>query len=109
VLKKNDVPFVIIDRSIAVVVVAEAAQRSLDIPRELALGCFDDIEHASRFLPFLTVMAQPAETFGTIATQLLLDRLAGRVPERRRIVVLPADFIVRESCGAPVPVDDAAA
>jgi hypothetical protein len=52
VLKKNDVPFVIIDRSIAVVGVAEAArERSLDIPRELALGCFDDIEHASRFLP----------------------------------------------------------
>ena len=46
-------------------------------------------------------MAQPAETYGTIATQLLLDRLGGRVAERRRIVVLPADFIVRKSSGAP--------
>jgi DNA-binding LacI/PurR family transcriptional regulator len=54
-------------------------------------------------------MAQPAETFGTIATQLLLDRLAGQVSERRRIVVLPADFIVRESCGTHVPANDAAA
>jgi LacI family transcriptional regulator len=89
--------------------VAEAArERGLEIPRDLALVCFDDIEHASRFLPFLTVMSQPAETFGTIATQLLLDRIAGQVSERRRIVVLPADFIVRESCGAQVPVDDAA-
>jgi LacI family transcriptional regulator len=87
--------------NIAVVGVAEAARdRGLVIPRDLALVCFDDIDHASRFHPFLTVMAQPAETFGTIATQLLLDRLAGRVSERRRIVVLPADFIVRESCGA---------
>jgi len=95
--------------NIAVVGVAEAArERGLEIPHDLALVCFDDIEHASRFLPFLTVMAQPAETFGTIATQLLLDRLAGQVSERRRIVVLPADFIVRESCGALVPVDDAA-
>jgi DNA-binding LacI/PurR family transcriptional regulator len=51
-------------------------------------------------------MVQPAETFGTIATQLLLDRLAGQVSERRRIVVLPADFIVRKSCGAQVPVGD---
>ena len=49
-------------------------------------------------------MAQPAETFGRIATQLLLDRLAGRVAERRRLVVLPADFIVRESCGAQTAV-----
>ena len=95
--------------NIAVVGVAEAVrERGLEIPRNLALVCFDDIEHASRFLPFLTVMAQPAETFGTIATQLLLDRLAGQVSERRRIVVLPADFIVRESCGALVPVDDTA-
>jgi DNA-binding LacI/PurR family transcriptional regulator len=54
------------------------------------------------------VMAQPAETFGTIATQLLLDRLAGQVSERRRIVVLPAYFVQRESCGGQVPVGDAA-
>ncbi|MDX6599207.1 MAG: LacI family transcriptional regulator [Gaiellales bacterium] len=87
--------------NIAVVGVAEALrERGLDVPKDVALVCFDDIEHASRFFPFLTVMSQPAETFGTIATQLLLDRLAGRVPERGRLVVLPADFIVRQSCGA---------
>src|ERR687888_37120 len=87
--------------NIAVVGVVEAArQRSLEIPSDLALVCFDDIEHVSRLYPFLTVMAQPAETFGTIATQLLLDRLSGRIGQRRRIVVLPADFIVRESSGA---------
>jgi LacI family transcriptional regulator len=87
--------------NIAVVGVAEAArERGLHIPEDIAVVCFDDIEHASRFHPFLTVMAQPAETFGTIATQLLLDRLAGRIEQRRRLVVLPADFVVRESSGA---------
>jgi LacI family transcriptional regulator len=91
--------------NIAVIGVAEAArERSLEIPRDIALACFDDIDYASRFHPFLTAMVQPAETFGTIATQLLLDRLAGRVHERRRVVVLPADLIVRESCGAQLPV-----
>ena len=94
--------------NIAVIGVAEAVrERGLEIPRDLALVCFDDIEHASRFQPFLTVMAQPAETFGTIATQLLLDRLAGRVGDRRRIVVLAADFIVRTSCGAQEVVQPA--
>jgi LacI family transcriptional regulator len=87
--------------NIAVVGVAEALrERGLAVPADFALVCFDDIEHASRFHPFLTVMAQPAETFGTIATQLLLDRLAGRVSERGRLVVLPADLVVRQSCGA---------
>jgi LacI family transcriptional regulator len=90
--------------NIAVVGVVEAArERELEIPDDLALVCFDDIEHVSRLYPFLTVMAQPAETYGTIATQLILDRLHGRVHERRRIVVLPADFIVRKSSGAPAP------
>jgi LacI family transcriptional regulator len=91
--------------NIAVVGVVEGArERGLEIPRDLALVCFDDIEHVSRLHPFLTVMAQPAETFGTIATQLLLDRLGSRVPPRRRTVVLPADFIVRESSGAQLGV-----
>lgn len=88
--------------NMAAVAVAEAARaRGLEIPGDVALVCFDDIEAASRLHPFLTAMVQPAETFGTIATQLLLDRFAGRVGERRRIVVLPADFVVRESSGAP--------
>jgi LacI family transcriptional regulator len=90
--------------NIAVVGVVEAArQHGLEIPDDLALVCFDDIEHVSRLHPFLTVMAQPAETFGTIATQLLLDRLSGVVGPRRRIVVLPADFVIRKSSGALIP------
>jgi LacI family transcriptional regulator, galactose operon repressor len=87
--------------NIAALGVVEAARaHGLAIPEDLALVCFDDLENASRLSPFLTVMAQPAETFGTIATQLLLDRIAGQAGDRRRVVVLPADFIVRESCGA---------
>ena len=72
----------------------------LDVPDDVALVCFDDIEYASRLHPFLTVMAQPAETFGTLGTQLLLERIDGRGPERKHVVVLPAEFVVRESCGA---------
>jgi LacI family transcriptional regulator len=86
--------------NVAAVGVAEAARlQDVEVPRDLALVCFDDIEHVSRLHPFLTVMAQPAETFGTIATQLVLDRIAGRIGERRRIVVLAADLVVRESSG----------
>jgi LacI family transcriptional regulator len=81
-------------------VVEAARAHGLAIPDDLALVCFDDLENASRLSPFLTVMSQPAETFGTIATQLLLDRIAGQAGDRRRVVVLPADFILRESCGA---------
>lgn len=87
--------------NVAALGVVEAVRaHGLVIPDDLALVCFDDLENASRLSPFLTVMAQPAETFGTIASQLLLDRIAGQAGDRRRVVVLPADLIVRESCGA---------
>jgi LacI family transcriptional regulator len=72
----------------------------LEVPDDVALVCFDDIEYASRLYPFLTVMEQPAETFGTLSTQLLLERIGGRAPERKRVVVLPAEFVVRRSCGS---------
>ena len=72
----------------------------LEVPDDLALVCFDDIEYASRLYPFLTVMVQPAETFGTLGTQLLLERIRGNGHRRSRVVVLPAEFIVRRSCGA---------
>jgi LacI family transcriptional regulator len=75
----------------------------LEVPDDVALVCFDDIEYASRLYPFLTVMEQPAETFGTLSTQLLLERIGGRAPERKRVVVLPADFVVRRSCGSQAP------
>ena len=72
----------------------------LDVPRDVALVCFDDIEYASRLYPFLTVMMQPAQTLGTLGTQLLLERIQHRGPTRPRVVVLPAEFVVRRSCGA---------
>ena len=72
----------------------------LEVPDDIALVCFDDIEYASRLYPFLTVMEQPAETFGTLGTQLLLEQIENRAPDRRRTVVLPGQFVVRRSCGA---------
>jgi LacI family transcriptional regulator len=71
-----------------------------EVPDDVALVCFDDIEYASRLNPFLTVMEQPAETFGSLGTQLLLERIDDRTAERQRTVVLPAQFVVRRSCGA---------
>ena len=72
----------------------------LEVPDDVALVCFDDIEYASRMYPFLTAMEQPAETFGALATQLLVERIQGRGPARRHTVVLPGEFVVRKSCGA---------
>lgn len=105
-LDRNPPPSAIfaVNNLAAVGAIRALRERGLQVPRDIAIVCFDDIALASLLDPFLTVMAQPAETFGTLAAQLLLDRLAGRANERRRRVVLPADLIIRQSCGAaPVP------
>jgi LacI family transcriptional regulator len=63
----------------------------------VAVACFDDIELAAYLCPFLTVLAQPATTYGAIATELLIDRIRGTAPEERQVVILPGELIVRES------------
>ncbi len=74
-------------------------QRRLVVPRDIALVCFDDVEHLAVLSPFLTVMNQPAEIFGTVAAQLLIDRIAGKAGDAHRRIVLQPDLLVRESCG----------
>jgi LacI family transcriptional regulator len=75
-------------------------ERGLIVPKDIALVCFDDVEHLAVLSPFLTVVNQPTEMFGTLAAQLLLERIAGDPAGPSRHVVLKADLLVRESCGA---------
>jgi LacI family transcriptional regulator len=89
-----------VNNLVAVGAIEAVRAEGLDVPDDVALVCFDDIELASRLYPFLTVMAQPAETLGTLGTQLLIERIEGRGPGRSRVVVLPAQFLVRASSGA---------
>ncbi|HXV02190.1 MAG TPA: LacI family DNA-binding transcriptional regulator [Gaiellaceae bacterium] len=100
-LEVDDPPTAVfaVNNLVALGAIEAVRAQGLEVPDDVALVCFDDIEHASRLYPFLTVMAQPAETLGTIGTQLLLDRIEGRASDQARVVVLPAQFLVRRSCG----------
>jgi LacI family transcriptional regulator len=91
-----------VNNLVAVGAIEAVRAAGLEVPDDVALVCFDDIEFASRLYPFLTVMAQPAETFGTLGTQLLIERIEGRGTERARLVVLPAEFLIRKSCGGAI-------
>jgi len=82
---------------VGVIEALRAAQ--VDVPHDIAVVCFDDLELASALYPFLTVVAQPARPFGTLAMQFLLDRLDGSETSPPRKVVLPPELIVRRSCG----------
>jgi LacI family transcriptional regulator len=74
-------------------------EQGLTVPEAIALVCFDDVEHLAILAPFMTVVDQPAEAFGTMATQMVLERIGRRAAEKPRLVRLPTTLIVRTSCG----------
>ena len=53
-------------------------ERGISVPQDMGLVCFDDVEHLAVLSPFLTVIDQPAETFGSLGAQLLLERISGK-------------------------------
>ncbi len=69
------------------------------VPEQVALVGFDDLPEALMIDPFLTVALQPAYDMGFKATELLLARLAGQVPEASQEIVLPVEIVVRRSSG----------
>jgi LacI family transcriptional regulator len=68
------------------------------MPDDVSLVSFDDLEWTTLVRPPLTVVAQPVYEVGATATRLLLARLAGddRPPQT---VILDTTFILRGSTG----------
>jgi LacI family transcriptional regulator len=80
------------------------ALRKVDfaIPQKIALIGFDDLEFAALLSPPLTVIRQPAANLGIQASKLLFERIAAaKGPEGGFSIklVLPVEFVIRESCG----------
>ncbi|HEY0389129.1 MAG TPA: LacI family DNA-binding transcriptional regulator [Gaiellales bacterium] len=71
----------------------------LQIPADVAIVGFDDLDWTTLVDPPLTVVSQPVGELGRIAGERLLARIAGDDGPRRR-VRLDTHLIVRGSCGA---------
>jgi LacI family transcriptional regulator, repressor for deo operon, udp, cdd, tsx, nupC, and nupG len=76
----------------------------LRVPQDMALAGFNDIPMADMVDPPLTTVAAPAYQMGQEAMKMLEGLMAGKPPQRRR-VLLPATLLVRASCGEhPNPI-----
>ncbi len=76
-------------------------EHGLKVPDDVAVVGFDDIPLAQYVMPPLTTVRQPAYELGFRATRAVLAALRGEaLPEQ---VVLPAELVVRASCGANGP------
>ena len=72
------------------------------VPEDVAVVSFDDLPQNLIAYPFLTVVTQPAYEMSKRATELLIDRLAGKAPEQCQEIILPVELIVRTSSGSKI-------
>lgn len=72
----------------------------LSCPEDISVACFDDFPWSGVFRPQLTTVTQPVREIGEQAASLLLDRLAGRLEDVPRRIVLRGTLAIRESCRA---------
>lgn len=85
----------------AVGVMQALRQANLAVPDDIALACFDDVQHLAVISPFLTVIDQPAEDMSKVAMQLLLERIGMSAGKQARTVTFPGKLIVRASSAMP--------
>jgi DNA-binding LacI/PurR family transcriptional regulator len=76
-----------------------AREAGVDVPGELSIAGFDDLDVARIASPPLTTVRADPEALGATAFELLLARLQGKRPRSR---TLPVELVVRESTG-PAP------
>jgi LacI family transcriptional regulator len=91
---------VAVNNMTALGIMASFRELGIRVPQDIALVCFDDVQHLAIISPVLTVIDQPADTMASVAAQMLVERMNGKAGKASRTVRFPAKLIVRESCGA---------
>jgi DNA-binding LacI/PurR family transcriptional regulator len=69
------------------------------VPQKIRVAGFDDVRYAELLRPSLTTIHQPCIDIGTIAMQVMLERIDNPAFPARDILAQPT-LIVRQSCGA---------
>ncbi len=72
-------------------------ENKLDIPDDVSLVSFDDMDFAPFLKAPLTAVRQPKELMGQVAVKLLIDDIRSKGKNARQKVVLKPEFIIRAS------------
>lgn len=72
----------------------------VSVPEEIAMIGFDDFELADILHPALTVIRQPAHQMGSVAANLLFNRIKSAEPHTEgKRELLSVELVIRSSCG----------
>jgi len=72
-------------------------EMNINVPEELGIVGFDDIDLAPLLKCPITTISQPTYLMGVNAAQILIRRLQGKSKKEKEIVILKPQIIVRES------------
>ena len=82
-------------------VIRALGERGLRIPDAISLISFDDIEGVEFFSVPLTVVSQPLEEIGQVATRLLFESIDGAATKNAKQELVTARLISRKSVKRP--------
>jgi DNA-binding LacI/PurR family transcriptional regulator len=74
---------------------------NLQIPRDVSVVGFDNIEFSQFTHPPLTTVQQPTEEMGRRAAEILFDRIEGKQSHKIVCERFPCRLIIRQSCSTP--------
>lgn len=98
-LKQEDVPtaFFVASDPMAIGVYKAVAEAHLNIPEDISIVSFDDIETAQFLVPALTSVKVYTDFMGETGVETLLERLkTGRTISKK--ILIPTELVIRESC-----------
>ncbi len=86
-----------INDDIAAGVILAAKDRGLDVPEDIAVVGFDDLQISS--MVSLTTVAQPKFEMGATAAKILINRIESPPVKDFKKVILKPELVIRQSCG----------
>lgn len=88
---------VCVSDEVALGALAALRGRGVDVPGQVAVVGYDDLDDGRFSTPSLTTVDPGPARLARMALELLDDRLAGRAPQGPRAVTLPVELVRRES------------
>lgn len=81
--------------------IAGLVEGGLDVPRDISVVGFDDIEMSQYYVPALTTVRQDRNRLGRRAAASLLERLAHATRRMSREPLIPVELVARASTAPP--------
>ena len=86
---------------LALSVISAAQELGLEVPGDLTVTGFDDVDYTTMVHPYLTTVAQPCHEMGRRSVDLLLDGIQNEQAALSACAFLPHRLMKRESAAPP--------